>query len=284
MVNKSIFIVGPTASGKTALAIAIAKKYNGEIICADSRTIYRGLDIGTAKPTKDEQCGIKHYGLDLVNPDETFSAAEFAKNSRVWMEDIKNRGKIPIIVGGTGLYIDAIYYGYSFVDKADLSFRQELDKLSIEELQSMIGKNGYEMPENYKNKRYLIRTIERAGSKGFSKMPDKNSIIIGIYPGKEVLVDRINKRAKIMFESGVMEECEWLFGNYGYDAPGGSGNIYRAIAPHFQQGISTKECLENFNALDRKLAKRQMTWFKRNKDIKWFENGAEAERYIGSIL
>lgn len=282
--NKILYIVGPTASGKTALAINIAKKYNGEIICADSRTIYKGLNIGTAKPDEIEQDGIKHYGLNLVYPNESFSAAQFARAARGWIEGIEGRGKLPIIVGGTGLYIDALYYSYSFSDKADPKLRSELESLSLEELHKIIISKGYEMPENFKNKRYVIRAIERAGEIVGKNQPNANSVIVGLYPGKEILENRIDKRSKVMLETGVVEECERLFGKYGYESPGGSGNIYRALAPHFREGVNLDECMDNFKVLDKRLAKRQMTWFRRNKDINWFNGASEAEKYLSSIL
>jgi len=279
-----LYIVGPTASGKTDLAINIAKRFNGEIICADSRTIYKGLDIGTAKPNEQERSDIKHYGLDLVAPNESFSAAKFAKQAKKWIKEISARGKLPIVVGGTGLYIDALFYNYTFVEKTDGKIREELEKLSLDELHKIIKDRGYKMPENYKNKRYLIRAIERAGEIGSKSSPGADSVMIGLYPGKDILEDRINKRSERMLSSGVEKECKWLFNNYGFESPGGNGNIYRALTSYYRNGLDIEECMESFKLLDRRLAKRQMTWFKRNKNIKWFENGDDAERYISSIL
>lgn len=282
--SRVLYIVGPTASGKTDLAISLAKRYNGEIICADSRTIYRGLDIGTAKPNEQERSSIKHYGLDLVAPSETFSAAKFAEKAKGWIKEIEDKGKLPIIVGGTGLYIDSLFYNYTFVEKADDKIRGDLDKLSLDELQKIIDDKGYEMPENYKNKRYLIRAIERAGEIGSKSSPDAESMIIGLYPGKDILEARIKNRSELMLGLGVEKECRWLFQHYGFDCPGANGNIYRALAPYFKNESELQDCIEKFKVLDRRLAKRQMTWFKRNENIKWFENGVEAEKYIGSIL
>lgn len=282
--SRVLYIVGPTASGKTDLAISLAKRYNGEIICADSRTIYKGLDIGTAKPNEQERSSIKHYGLDLVAPSETFSAAKFAEKAKGWIKEIEAKGKLPIIVGGTGLYIDSLFYNYTFVERADGNIREELDKLSIGELYKIIEDKGYEMPENYKNKRYLIRAIERAGEIGSKSSPDAGSVIIGLYPGRDILEARIKNRSELMLGLGVEKECRWLFQHYGFDCPGANGNIYRALAPHFKNESELQDCIEKFKVLDRRLAKRQMTWFKRNEYIKWFENGVEAEKYIGSIL
>lgn len=282
--SRVIYIVGPTASGKTGLAINIAKQFNGEVICADSRTIYKGLDIGTAKPTLEEMRGIKHYGLDLVNPDENYSVADFAANAKVWIKEIQDKNKLPIVVGGTGLYIDALYFKFSLTDKANPELRTKLEGMSLEELHEIIHRHGYKMPENYLNKRYVIRAIERGGREGERHAPSKDDLIVGLNPGKEILYKRICDRALIMRESGVVSEAGKLFNDYGYNAPGASGNIYRSLAPHFRDGLTLSTCFDNFATLDKRLAKRQLTWFKRNKNIKWFVGAEEAEAYLRSIL
>lgn len=282
--NKVIYIVGPTASGKTGLAIKVAKKYSGEIICADSRTIYKGLDIGTAKPTPEEQDGVVHHGLDLVLPSEKFSAAQFMNLAKELIVGIQERGKLPIIVGGTGLYINGLYFNFTFGPKADEVLRKKLEKLSLAELQEMINEKRLPMPENFKNKRYLIRAVERGDHESKTNEPDKSSLIIGINPGKETLSKRITDRAEIIFNSDVLSEAKRLFEEYGYDCPGASGNIYRVLKSHFIDGLSIEECKNKFITLDKKLAKRQITWFKRNKNIKWFNSALEAEKYLGSIL
>lgn len=282
--TRKIYIVGPTASGKTGLAIKIAKKYGGEIICADSRTIYKGLDIGTAKPSIRDRDGVVHHGLDLVLPSKKYSAAQFVGMAKKIIVDIQSRGKLPIIVGGTGLYVDGLYFNFNFGPKADEVLRKKLEKLSITELQEMINEKRLKMPENYKNKRYLIRAIERGGHKPRIIEPDKSAIIIGINPGKETLNQRIAERADVIFKSGVLLEAKKLFEQYGYDCPGASGNIYRVLKDHFLYGASIEVCKEKFISLDKKLAKRQITWFKRNKNIKWFNSALEAEKYLASIL
>ena len=219
-----------------------------------------------------------------MSPQESFSAAEFVRLARTWISDIVARGKLPIVVGGTGLYIDALYYDFSFGDKADIAERDELEKLSLDELKEILVEKGYEMPENDKNKRYVIRAIQRRGVVGNKKTPSSESIIIGISPDKQVLACRIKERAITMGSGDVLGECRNLFDTYGYDAPGGSGNIYRALAPHFQSNASIEECMKSFETLDRRLAKRQITWFKRNKNIQWFENYNLAEKYLDGIL
>lgn len=284
MMSRVIYIVGPTASGKTGLAISIARQFNGEIICADSRTIYKGLDIGTAKPSEEEKQGIKHYGLDLVNPDETYSVADFANSARGWIKEIQDKNKLPIVVGGTGLYIDALYFNFTLTEKADPELRKDLEQKSLEELHEIIKLKGFKMPENYMNKRYVIRAIERGGVEGQKHQPSKEDLIIGINPGKEILNMRISDRSMAMDAGGVINEAEKLFTRYGYSAPGASGNIYRALSPYFKGESSMKECFIEFQKLDKQLAKRQLTWFKRNKNIKWFGGAQEAEAYLSSIL
>lgn len=281
---KTIFIVGPTASGKSELALAVASKYNGEIICADSRTIYKDLDIGTAKPNKQEQKLIKHFGLDLISPDVKFSAADFQKLARHWEEDILNRGKLPIIVGGTGLYVDGLFYDYKFGDKADEELRNILNQRSITELQDIILKNGYIMPENKNNKRYLIRAIEQKGVNKRRGLLSADNLIIGLNPGKDVLNQRIHVRGQNMIQAGLIKEIENLANNYGFEVPGASGNIYQAFKPYFEKSKNIEDCLLVFESLDRRLAKRQLTWFKRNKNIQWFPSVDIALRYISSIM
>lgn len=246
-------IVGPTASGKTALAIETAKKYGGEIICADSRTIYRGLDIGTAKPSIEERQGIPHYGLDLVNPDEKFSASDFKKRAEGWILDIKNRGKLPIIVGGTGLYVDALLYNYSFAPQG--------------------SERSTENPRHVNPGVEVSRDNLKPGT-----------VMVGLFPGKEVLEQRIIARAQAMKNSGVKEEANRLGREYGWDTPGASGNIYRVLRPYLEGTDELDEALRKFVILDRQLAKRQMTWFKRNKDIRWLASPEEAAIYLQGLL
>lgn len=276
-----IAIVGPTASGKSALAIELAKKYRGEIICADSRTIYKGLDIGTAKPTLFEQEGIPHYGLNLVEPDESYSAADFQTYTNEKIAEIRERGNLPILVGGSGLYIDGVLYNYEFGEEADPVLRAELEDLDIQELQQRIEEAGFEMPENDQNKRYLIRAIEQGGVNRSRQPLMKGALIIGLNPGVEALENRISMRAKGMINSGVLEEARLIDEDYGWSSPGASSNIYRALRPYVEGSTETIEkCLEDCVTLDKQLAKRQLSWFKRNEDINWFDNSENAVAFM----
>lgn len=280
-----VAVVGPTASGKSALAINLAKKYRGEIICADSRTIYRGLDIGTAKPSVLGRQGIPHHGLDLVYPDETYSAADFQAYANQKIAEIKQRGNLPILVGGSGLYIDGVLYNYEFGAASDPGLRAELEDSSIEELQKRIEDAGYEMPENNLNKRYLIRAIEQGGVNRKKQPLGKDVLVVGLNPGRQEFEKRIRLRAKKMIDDGVLEEVRLIEEDYGWDIPAASGNVYRALRPYIDGSISDlDECLDKSVTLDLQLAKRQLGWFSRNKSIQWFQSAKQAEQFLGSKL
>lgn len=279
-----IVIVGQTASGKTALAIEVAKLFDGEIICADSRTIYRGMDIGTAKPTAEEQAAVRHHLIDVVEPDETFSAAEFKKLANKAIEDISSRGKMPILVGGTGLYVDAVIYDFKFRSAADTDLRKQLEIKTVEELQAEIVRLGYVMPENERNKRYLIRTIESAGEVSVRGKLRPNILVIGLTVDREILQDRIKARVDQMVSGGFVEECKTLVEKYGPDAPGFKAPGYKAFIPYLNGEIELEEAKARFVSNDLHLAKRQRTWFKRNISIQWFAHRSEAVEYLTTIM
>lgn len=283
-IPNTIFIIGPTASGKSALAMDLAKKLNGELICADSRTVYRGLDISTAKPTVKDQSKVVHWGLDLIEPNQRFSAADFKAYALERIADIQNRGKLPIIVGGTGLYIDGLLFDFKFGPAQDVKHRQKLEELSIGQLQTMITDKKIEMPENNKNKRYLIRAIEQGGINKQKSKPLKNTLVVGLLPDRELLDKRITDRAQGMLKNGAIKEAQWLFDKYGYNVPAASAPFFKAFAPHFNSSQSIKECLERFVLNDRQLSKRQITWFKRNQHVNWFADTKDAYNFVSSKL
>lgn len=279
-----VVIAGPTASGKTALAIKLAREFGGEIICADSRTVYRGMDIGTAKPDADEQAGVPHWGLDLVNPDETFTAADFKRYTDSKIAEIRARGHVPFLVGGTGLYIDAVLYGYEFGQAADLARRQELEQMSLEDLHEYCNKNNIELPENIGNKRYVIRAIEQNGiNHKRNSTPASKSIIVGIATDREILRTRIECRAEQIFDDDVVEEARQLGKKYGWDSEAMTGNIYPLVRKYLDGELMMQEMQQKFIVLDWRLAKRQLTWLKRNSDVQW-KTLAEAEHYLSNEL
>ena len=267
-----IVIVGPTASGKTSLAINLAEIYGGEIICADSRTVYKDMDIGTAKPSYEDCQRVPHWGIDLIYPYEYFSAAEFKQYALKKIEDIRSRNKIPFLVGGTGLYIDAIVFDYKFGNKSDVKKRTLLEKLTIEELWEYCSKNNIELPDNYNNKRYVIRCIEQGGINNSRKVEINNNIIVvGISTDRDNLRKRIKDRIEQFFDNNVVEEARMLGKIYGWDNRAMSGNIYPILHKYIDNEINIEEAKVEIFYRDWHLAKRQMTWFRRNKNIEWLE-------------
>ena len=267
-----IVIVGPTASGKTSLAIKLAMQYEGEIICADSRTIYKGMDIGTAKPSIEERQAVPHWGLDLVEPGERFTAADFQQYATEKVADIRSRGKVPFLVGGTGLYVDGLIFDYRFGDEGDEVRRDHFMKMSLEELYKYCEENNVILPENSSNKRYIVRAIEQKGLNNRRRLePINNSIIVGIATEKETLRTRIESRSEQLFEDGVVEEAKALGKKYGWDSEAMTGNIYPLVRQYVEGVLSLSEVKRLFVTRDWQLAKRQLTWLRRNSFIQWLD-------------
>lgn len=265
-----VVIVGPTASGKTSLAIELAREYGGEIIAADSRTVYKGMDIGSAKPDMNERRGVVHWGFDLALPSEGYSAAQFKRYAEAKIEEIKGRGKVPFLVGGTGLYVDAVLFDYHFGDKPDLDLRRGLEMLTVEELQECCRKLNIDLPQNLQNKRHLIRAIEQGGQNHKrNSSPRVDSVVVGIATDKEELRTKMLIRAEQFFEKGIVEEATLLGNNYGWSAEFMKGNIYKYMKDFIDGRLSRYEVCEQVAVSDMRLAKRQITWFKRNPYIKW---------------
>lgn len=279
-----VVIAGPTASGKTSLAIKLTQQFNGEIICADSRTIYRGMDVGTAKPTKNEQKMVPHWGLDLVNPGDRFSAADFKRYAEAKIEEIRSRNHVPFLVGGTGLYIDAILFDFEFGPDMDDDLRTNLLKLSVGELQKYCVKNNIELPENSQNHRYLVRAIERSSmSIKRRSRPIGNSIAVAITTHKQEHRTNIELRAEQIITPSVVKEATTLADQYGWDNEAMTGNIYRLIKKQLDGEISTDQLKEKFITSDWRLAKRQMTWLRRSPHILWGDLEA-VEHYLSDRL
>ena len=284
--NTLIVITGPTASGKTSLAIKLAKLFGGEIISADSRAIYKDIDIASAKPTIEEREGVPHWGFDLVEPGERFTAADFKEYAYLKIEDILSRGKIPFLVGGTGLYIDAVLYDYEFGGEVSDAFRRKLNSKSLEELQKYILGNKIEMPENFKNKRYLIRAIEKSVSvkrKDCKKVNKYNTIVVGITTPRNELRQRIFQRNELFFSSGIIEEFKKNEQKYGMDSEAATANAYPLVQKYLAGELTQRELIEKMSVRDWRLAKRQITFMKRNKDIIWL-NLKDAEQFIVSKI
>jgi tRNA dimethylallyltransferase len=280
-----VVIVGPTASGKSALAMRIAKEFDGEIISADSRTIYKGMDIGTAKPSSADQAEVRHWGLDLVEPGQPFSAAQFKKYALEKLEDIRSRGKLPILVGGTGLYVDSVLFDFSFV-KANRVRRFIYSSWSIEKLQKIIQQKDWPMPENLQNKRHLVRVVERKGRVGF-KHPSlpPGTLLVGLMPPDDILKQLIDSRAEQIFKSGIITETKSLLKTYGEKRLKLTGGIaYRFSIPLIKGELTKEEAKGLFKKADWQYARRQRTWLRRNKFIQWFGSAEEAFTSVSNIL
>lgn len=276
-----IVITGPTASGKTGLAIELATRFGGEIVCADSRTIYKGMDIGTAKPTASEQATVPHHLLDVVEPGERYTAKDFQRNANRVIAGIRTRGKVPFLVGGTGLYIDAVTLEFDWPEQAD---GIDLDTKSVSVLQAMIKEQHLTLPANFMNKRHLINTLKRAGKSGKSlDSPRENTVVVAIATDKHELHERIELRAHEMFASGVIEETKMLAERYGWDGEAMKSNIYPIIKNVINGSMSEAEAVAEFAAKDRQLAKRQITWLKRHDYVRWLSLDA-ARSYIETTL
>lgn len=279
-----VIIVGPTACGKTGLAIELARQLDGEIISADSRAIYAHMDIGTAKPSLEERQGIPHWGFDVVEPGERFSAADFKRYAEHKIAEIRSRNHVPFLVGGTGLYVDALLYDYQFGPEADTVQRRRLGMLSIDELQQYCVDNNIPLPENSKNKRYLIRAIEQQGiNHSRRQTPIDNVIIVGIATDREVLRTRIESRAEQLFADGVVEEASLLGKKYGWDSEAMTGNIYPLVRQYLAGELTLDDVKRKFVTLDWRLAKRQLTWLRRNPHITWLTRD-EARQFVTQKL
>jgi tRNA dimethylallyltransferase len=278
-----VVIVGPTASGKSSLAMKLAKVLGGEIICADSRTVYKGMDIGTAKPSAQDQREVPHWGLDLVEPGEVFTAADFKQYALQKVQEIRERGHIPFIVGGTGLYVDGVIFDYEF-GKPEPELRKQLEALSLDSLKEYCAINNIELPENENNRRYVIRAIEQKSinNKRLSRLID-NVLVVGIATEREALRSKIAARADQLFESGMLEEATKLGKKYGWDNEAMTGNIYKLVRKYLDGELTMEELKQANATADWKLAKRQLTWFKRNPYITWLSLD-DALEYVTSTL
>ena len=279
-----IVIAGPTASGKTALAVRLAERFGGEIICADSRTIYTGMDIGTAKPTCDERANVPHWGLDLVEPGGRFTVADFKAYAEQKIAEIRERGNVPFLVGGTGLYIDAIVFDFAFAGEANEVLREQLEQMNVQELQKYCENNNIKLPENDHNKRYLIRAIERKNvTVKRRETPIDNTIVVGITTNRETLRTRIALRSEQLFANNVVEEATILSKKYSWDSEAMTGNVYPLVRKYIAGELDETGLRREFEISDWRLAKRQMTWLRRNPYIMWGTIEA-SEHYLSRIL
>lgn len=285
---KVIVICGPTASGKTALSIELAKKINGEIISSDSMQIYKDMDIGTAKPTKQEMQEIKHYLLNFVEPDQRYSVARFKKDAEKAIEEILAKNKVPIIVGGTGLYVDSLIYGIEYQEiELDKKYREELEekaqKEGLETLYEQAQKIDPQAMEKISanDKKRILRILEIYHSTGKTKTQQeiesrKNEVkydykVFALNMEREKLYERINKRVDIMIEQGLIQEVENLCSKYTEFPTAMQGLGYKEVVEYLQGKISEQEMIEKIKMETRRYAKRQLTWFRKNKQTIWLD-------------
>jgi tRNA dimethylallyltransferase len=279
-----VVIVGPTASGKTALALDLAERFGGEVIAADSRTVYKGMDIGTAKPAAAERRRVAHHMLDVVTPDASFTVADFQDLANAAIRDIAGRGKLPILVGGSGLYIDAVIYNFSFRGAPDGQVRRQTAALSVEELQDLLREQAIALPANERNPRHLVRTLESRGAQPSRGRLRPHTLIIGLDPPRESLAANITRRVDAMVAAGFIDEVRSLARIYGWEVPALQAPGYKAFRAYLAGTLSLDEAKELFIRYDLQYAKRQKTWFKRNPDICWISKSADAVDIVTTFL
>lgn len=284
--SKIVAVVGPTASGKTALAVKLAKRFNGEVISADSMQVYKGMDIATAKPDENEMSGIPHHLISIISPDEEFSVSIFKTLAEKAIEDISSRGKLPIIAGGTGLYIDALLNNTTFLDNTkNDEIRSKLQKRAESEGAEALYKELLEKDPQTAEKIHpnnvlkIVRALEILYSSGktlteqnaeshLEKSPYE-SLIIGLNAKeRDYLYNRINSRVEKMVDMGLVEECRAFYSqSFAHTAVQAIG--YKEIKPYIDGEITLDEAKDNLKQSTRRYAKRQLTWFRRNEKINW---------------
>lgn len=279
-----IVLVGETASGKTELAIRLAQKFDGEIICADSWTVRREVNIGTAKPSLDEQASVPHHLIDVADPDEDFTAAVFKDLAQQAIDDIASRGKLPIMVGGTGLYVDGVLYDYGFLPEGDRTAREELNSLSNEQLLQRIAAVGIGLGDvDTRNKRRLIRLLETGGAQPTKKLLREHTLILGLKTDRDMLERRIIARTDTMIANGLEAEVAGLVERYGWECEALKGVGYAQWKNYFLGADSHEEMRQKIIKATLDLAKRQRTWFKRNKSIHWLDTPVRWQGTVDSV-
>ncbi|HVV66643.1 MAG TPA: tRNA (adenosine(37)-N6)-dimethylallyltransferase MiaA [Candidatus Saccharimonadales bacterium] len=279
-----VVIIGETASGKSELALALAECFGGEIICADSWTVRRGVDIGTAKPDSEDRARVPHHLLDVVEPCGDFTAAVFKDLANDAIRDIASRGKLPVMAGGTGLYIDSVLYDYGFLPAGDRAARERFNSMTVTGLLARIKEQGIELGDvDIRNKRRLIRLIETNGELPQKKQLRSNTRIIGLKTERERLKDRIERRTDAMIAAGLEDEVRGLAEQYGWGCEALKGVGYAEWHDYFDGSQTLYETRQKIIKATLDLAKRQRTWFKRNKSIHWVDTPVNEQDIIDEI-
>ena len=300
--QKVVVICGPTASGKTALSIELAKRINGEIVSADSMQIYDEMNIGTAKPDQEEMQGIKHYLIGNIKPTKRYSVSEFKKDAISAIKEIVSKEKMPIVVGGTGLYVNSLVYGIDYPEiQTNLEYRKELEKIVEEKgLQYLFEKAVEIDKEAMKNispndKKRILRVLEIYKETGKTKTEleresRKNGIpydykIFAINMPRENLYDRINRRVDIMIEKGLIDEVSSLYEKYGESLLTSMQAIgYKEVVEFLKGNCTKEEMIEKIKMETRRYAKRQLTWFRKIENIQWLDGLNDIQNNVNIIL
>lgn len=299
--EKVMVICGPTASGKTSLSIELAKKINGEIISCDSMQIYQEMNIGTAKPTKEEQQGVKHYLLDVVSPEERYSVADYKKEAKKAIKMIIEKGKTPIVVGGTGLYLDSLIYEIEYPEIAfDENYRKILQKRVLTEGLNNLYEEARRIDPlatekiSEKDEKRIFRILEIYQATGKTKTEQERESrkkpveydyhIFALKWDRQVLCERINQRVDDMIEKGLINEVEQMLKKYQKFPTAIQGLGYKEVVEYLKGQITKEEMIEKIKRETRRYAKRQMTWFRKNKQTIWIEGQAKMQDKINIIL
>lgn len=300
MKPKVIVIVGSTASGKTSLSIELAKKINGEIVSADSMQIYKEMDIGTAKPDEDEKQNIKHYMLDFISPEVRYSVADYKKDAKKCIREIVGKGKTPIVVGGTGLYIDSLIYEIEYPEiEVDLQYRKQLENLIEKEGLEKLYENAKKIdPQamekiSQNDKKRILRVLEIYHQTGKTKTelekeskkePEFDYRMFAIDMDREHLYEKINKRVDIMIEKGLIEEVKNIYKKYEKMPTSLQALGYKEIVEYIEGKLTKEEAIEKIKLESRRYAKRQLTWFRKNKETIWLNGEKSTSENIHIIL
>ncbi|MGN1398559.1 MAG: tRNA (adenosine(37)-N6)-dimethylallyltransferase MiaA [Erysipelotrichaceae bacterium] len=278
--DKVIVIVGPTSIGKSSLSIEVAKRFNGEIVNGDSIQVYRKLNIGSAKIKPQEQQGIQHYLLDYLDVDENYNVARFQKDARSAIQEIIKKGKTPIVVGGTGLYIKALLYDYNFVEQKEVNDRK-YDEYTNQQLYEMLQSRDYQssLKIHPNNRKRIIRALLIADG-GQTKSQQEESqkheliydtLLLDLTVDREILRERIDKRVDLMIEEGLVNEIEQLFSDYSIDSHCFQAIGYKEMIPYYLKQKDLLQCIQEIKTHTKQFAKRQYTWFKNQMDVQWFD-------------
>lgn len=292
-----IVIAGPTASGKTALSISLAKKIGGEIVCADSMQIYQDMNIGTAKVTEEEKQGIPHYLVDFVSPKQRYSVSEFKKAAENAIEMIIKKGKVPIVVGGTGLYIDTLIYGIEFPEmEINEDYRKELQEQDLSELYEKAMQIDAEATKKISktDRKRIIRILEIYKQTGktktqLEKESRKNGVkyhylVFALDMDRQKLYDKINKRVDKMIEEGLVQEVQNLLKKYSYFPTAMQGLGYKEVKEYLENHMTQEQMIEKIKQETRHYAKRQLTWFRKNKQTIWLNAEKSIHDNVTQIL